>query len=394
MNAPNGWSQSAHIEWVSNNKISAIQLVLEKINSYKELKPTPLVLQLAYYLFLINDYQSAASLLSHHLQFHPNNIEILLNLAVCQSRSDLYNDAVINFRKVISIDASNYTAYDGLANSLHKIGNDKDAIIAGKRALDIKDSLVDNRISFAIPTIKPKQFASEKRNIISFSVWGNNPRYLISSARNILLLDDILPGWIARFYIDSSVPEDFVRFLDDFGAEIIIKDSNSTLKEKLTWRFLVSDDPTVGFFLIRDADSVISVRESIAINQWLESEKWFHVIRDNWTHTDLILAGLWGGVSGILPHMKTLIENYSPHYMETPNIDQWFLRDCIWSHIKKSCLIHDRFYGDNESPHLPDIFMNQNHHIGQNESATSRLNKQFNLIKLLSTEYPSLSLPT
>ena len=63
----------------------------------------------------------------------------------------------------------------------------------------------------------------------------------------------------------------------------------------LMWRFLVLDDHEVDRFLIRDADSLISKREVAAIEAWQQSDKRFHLMRDYFSHTELLLAGMWGG---------------------------------------------------------------------------------------------------
>jgi hypothetical protein len=52
---------------------------------------------------------------------------------------------------------------------------------------------------------------------------------------------------------------------------------------------------------VRDADSVLNLRERLAVDDWLASGRWFHIMRDWWSHTDLVLAGMWGGVAGVLP---------------------------------------------------------------------------------------------
>ena len=36
--------------------------------------------------------------------------------------------------------------------------------------------------------------------------------------------------------------------------------------------------------------------------------------------------------------------SYQPSTMETPNIDQWFLRDCLWRYLRQSARVHDRCF--------------------------------------------------
>jgi hypothetical protein len=64
-------------------------------------------------------------------------------------------------------------------------------------------------------------------------------------------------------------------------------------------------------------------------------------IRAGLTHTDFILAGMWGGVAGALPDLQTLADRYASPTIETPHIDQFFLRDCVWQYVRHSCLVHD-----------------------------------------------------
>ena len=64
------------------------------------------------------------------------------------------------------------------------------------------------------------------------------------------------------------------------------------------WRFFPLDDPTVDVWLSRDADSRLSAREAGFVNQWLESEKSFHIIRDHRCHMHFIMGGIFGVNNG------------------------------------------------------------------------------------------------
>ena len=62
----------------------------------------------------------------------------------------------------------------------------------------------------------------------------------------------------------------------------------------MTWRFLPLMDPTVDQLMPRDCDSIVTLREVAAVNQWLESKATFHIMRDHQYHCDLeypILGG-------------------------------------------------------------------------------------------------------
>jgi hypothetical protein len=45
-------------------------------------------------------------------------------------------------------------------------------------------------------------------------------------------------------------------------------------------RFLVMNDPTVGRFLVRDCDARLSLAEADLVQQWIDSNHPFHVVRE------------------------------------------------------------------------------------------------------------------
>src|SRR4030095_8667136 len=111
------------------------------------------------------------------------------------------------------------------------------------------------------------------------------------------------------------------------GAEVVFDErSGDDSRLLLTRRFLVNDDPDVGHFIIRDCDSVVSQREADAVAEWLASGLPFHSMRDWYTHTDVLLAGLWGGIARVFPDMSDRIEAFLDENPVNTNWDQLFLR--------------------------------------------------------------------
>ena len=389
MKIPAAWMQSAHELWLLNKRTNAITTILDSINQHGDQKPLGLIQQLGYYLFLEKDYASAVSIYLSQLKYYPDKTELLVNLAVCCSRLEQYADAVKYALQVLDKEPDNYTAADTLAKSYYSLGFFDKASHFGQHSLIVKDKLCDNHTACELPTISLSKFIEGKPGAISFSLWGNNPRYLAGAVKNALIIPELLPGWTPRFYLDDTVPVDIIRCLENSGSIIIKMDQDQSLQEKLTWRFHVADDASVGYFLVRDVDSIVSVREALAVHEWLQSEYWFHVIRDWWTHTDLMLAGMWGGVAGVLPSLSKAISQHVPAVLDPPNFDQWFLRHYVWSHVKSSSLIHDRFFGTGNAGDLPDIFTSESHHIGQN-AFYQGINDP--MLKLLAGQLPSLGL--
>ena len=76
-----------------------------------------------------------------------------------------------------------------------------------------------------------------------------------------------------------------------------------------------------------------------------------------------------GGVSGVLPDLSQLLAQYTSRSLETPNIDQWFLRDRVWRYLKQSCLIHDRCFHQAGSIPMPGPLPQGLFHVGCCEAA-------------------------
>lgn len=372
------WQSDAHSLWLQGAHQAAINQLLERINAAAPSMPRAIGLQFTYYLFLLGDLASAESFLRRLLAIYPDDPEILENLAVMVSRQGgRQMEAVPLFQQACELRPVSANAWDGLANVLSKSGRYSEARQAGERALALKTETAKPLLQWSPPDVTPQAYLQrpgfeDRIDCVSFSIWGSNPRYLRGGLRNALLIPELFPGWLARFYLDDSVPTEFVSLLTSLGSEVRMMPSAQSMRQKLCWRFLVANDPGVNRFLVRDCDSVVSTREVNAVQQWLVSGHWFHVMRDWWTHTDPMLAGLWGGVAGALPDLQSLLTRYKPAAAETANIDQWFLRDVLWGSIRAYALIHDRCYRSEGSVPWPDPDPAGNVHVGQDEFAVRR----------------------
>jgi hypothetical protein len=381
MGIPKNWDKNAHIEWAEGRRTEAIRLLIDTININPMPLPEHYAIQLAYYLALDGKWRDAASVLAKVCDVYPDESEARLNFGICLARSGDLNKAINVLKEVLHNDPDLPAAWDSLASAYYKSGLYTEAQNAGERSLILKNTASENLIpEWSPPAMSPSEFVStgNKKNIISFSLWGDDPRYLRGAVQNAMSVSDIYPGWRCRFYVDGSVPADALSVLDELGAELVYEHESSNIngRVRLARRFWVANDNTVGYFAVRDCDSVISHREAAAVNAWIASDRWFHVMRDWWTHTELILAGMWGGVAGILPDLKQLFEGYSSKQLETPNWDQWFLRDRIWGMIKNHCLIHDRFFRVLDSLPFPVASPGGNVHIGQDEFAVRRIEQE------------------
>lgn len=177
--------------------------------------------------------------------------------------------------------------------------------------------------------------------IISYSLWGNDTKYTLGAIRNAELAKDIYPGWICRFYTGDDVSKDIENQLLDNGAEVCRMDGSDW--NGMFWRFFAADDSHV--MISRDTDSRLGLREKAAVDEWLASDKDFHIMRDHPYHQTEILGGMWGVRGGLLNGIKDMIANYNTReYDNKYQVDQNFLRETIYPLIKDKSMVHDEYF--------------------------------------------------
>lgn len=183
------------------------------------------------------------------------------------------------------------------------------------------------------------------KRVISFSLYGHDPRYTWGAVRNARLALQHYPDWFCRFY----VPEDYkdrvmADLLDYENVELYHFEPGIPA---MMQRFLVADDEAVERFIIRDADSRLSQREAAAVEEWLADDTILHVMRDHHAHQP-IPGGLWGAMwrrsNWAAPNMHHLIETFLKNTDKDPNgyqFDQDFLSRMIWPWAINSSTQHD-----------------------------------------------------
>ena len=111
------------------------------------------------------------------------------------------------------------------------------------------------------------------KKIVSFSLWGSNPKYTDGAIKNAEDVQSFYPGWLCRFYVADDVPEDVLKRLEELGAEVK-RMGTTTDVLGMYWRFHpIYDDAEVERFIVRDTDSRFTVREVKMVNEWVESGK-------------------------------------------------------------------------------------------------------------------------
>lgn len=176
--------------------------------------------------------------------------------------------------------------------------------------------------------------------VISFALWGSDKKYLIGALRNVEIAKDIYPDWVCRFYLAHEVP---------FGIRYELKNHDNAqiveVPQVGNWvfsfnRFFAMSEPDVDVMISRDTDSRLTHREKSAVDEWLASDKGFHIMKDHpWHYSYPILAGMFGCKKGAVKDVKEKIETFNKSNWY--HSDQEFLKAMILPEIRNNVFIHD-----------------------------------------------------
>lgn len=182
------------------------------------------------------------------------------------------------------------------------------------------------------------------KNVISFSLFGREESYIKGALANSVLAKEIFPDWVTRYYVDDTIPWEVISELSNTGSEIILKPKSIGFSGSL-WRFEVAYDPDVQFYIVRDTDDRLCSRQKEAVDEWLRSNKNFHIMRDHPNHKHEMMAGMWGGVSGAVKEFETLYKAYVSQGKYDFWSDTIFLKNFIWDkYAKFDHVAHDEYW--------------------------------------------------
>jgi hypothetical protein len=172
--------------------------------------------------------------------------------------------------------------------------------------------------------------------IISYSLWGQNPKYIVGAHKNIELAKKFFPDWRVRIYVSKNTT--FTNESDNL--DLIIREEED-FQDGCFWRFEECDSHNI--VIVRDLDDRLSERHKFVVDEWLKSDKNFHIIRDHPNHKYPIMAGLWGVRNGILIGFKEIIKNWKEKNYYT--CDQIFLANHLYNDFFiRNSFIHDPYH--------------------------------------------------
>lgn len=200
--------------------------------------------------------------------------------------------------------------------------------------------------------------------VFSFSLWGAHDRYNKGALAVTDQVASMFPGYECWFYIHTSVPKEIVDALSaKSNVRVTIMDSDLATSKPMMWRFHAIDHPQCEAMMPRDTDTRFYLREKFAIQQWLESGKTFHIMRDCPHHWERIMGGMFG--------TRKVDWSWFDKIAAWPqrgdrDYDQAFLKEIVYPLIKDDVIVHDSFYNyEADSRKFPINYDPDFHFVGE-----------------------------
>lgn len=203
------------------------------------------------------------------------------------------------------------------------------------------------------------------KKIISFSLFGTEAMYQMGAIENVRLAKLIYPEWQCWFYVGKSVSTHVVNQLVSEGANIVFMDRLEEDWSATMWRYYALGIHEAAV-IFRDCDSRLSFREKCAVEEWLVSDRQFHVMRDHPEHSALVMAGMWGAKAPGMQQIRKLIPNPLPRsdrYHD--HADQGWLAGTVYPVVRESLMSHCSFWSYEPdslwfpTKRLPGVFVGQ-----------------------------------
>ena len=325
------------------------------------------------------DYQPALDICLQITRAHPEFADGWANAAVNGARLGRWQNALDYAQTALACGCRRFQVYDVLAYVHGKLEQWDKVHRYGLQALNMRARYFSHAplvpLTSPGPLPPPPSTKTREHNIIAFSLFGSNSKYCEPAILNVQEQPQVYPHWVCRFYVDDSVPGHVINRLRAGGAQIVPVGAPAAQWPGPMWRLLALDGRQAHRILFRDADSVISPREAHAVDQWLVSGKRFHMMRDAYSHTELMLAGLWGAVAGSLPPLAQLMAHFMSAPLQSRHFaDQYFLRQYVWPYARVSLMQHDSVFGFMDAVPFPDGARPQDqdgHNVGYSEGSAS-----------------------
>ena len=319
-------------------------------------------------------YEPAMALALEGTRRYPTHFYFWMQASICALYLRRWQEAADLGETALKFPGAGYSLYDSLAHAYGELKQPDKVRAFGKQALEQRDVMYGQRVAppdWPIPQAPsaPRAVVSG-RNWIALSLFGERSKYCETAVLNAELTPEIYPGWSCVVFVDDSVPSHVVQRLHAASALVQWVDQEVARWPGPMWRMLAADLVGAHRVIFRDADSLISKREAAAVAEWVDSGRAFHIIRDSGSHTELLLAGLWGMVVGATPPMRELLRQFLSQPVKNRHFaDQWFLRQVIWPYARRSLMSHDSQYGFMDARPLTVDAPHAHFHVGSPEGS-------------------------
>ena len=188
--------------------------------------------------------------------------------------------------------------------------------------------------------------------------------------KNVELIHQYFPDWFIYIWVGDGVPEDILFTLHEKkNVELLPTNENGLVN--MSYRFFSIDFPDVEVMCVRDADSRVNERDKACIEDFVHSDKQFHILRDHPNHHHPIMGGMWGIKK---EYMNISLQTAFNTWKETnKSTEFWndmdFIKSFFYPHVIPYAMIHDE-YQTLEPPNFHTPFRvpldeKKQHFIGQ-----------------------------
>jgi hypothetical protein len=296
------------------------------------------------------------------------------DMAFCMVKLRRWAEAVEHAKAALKLGPPTLAALDALAHASGELGQWDEVRVWGLKALEARAAKFGGPAPIAhqaAPLPPPPSPGTREQNVIAFSLFGAEPKYCETAVLNVEERARFYPDWTCHFYVDETVPGQVIKRLLVPGSRVYRVDETERQWPGPMWRLIACDEPGLHRVIFRDADSVINAREAGAVADWVASGTRFHHMRDGASHTELMLAGLWGCTGGALPPIKDLVARFLEKPLASRHFaDQYFLREFVWPYARASLIQHDSLFGFLDHRSFPEGPRRDDFHVGCAEGAS------------------------
>ena len=158
----------------------------------------------------------------------------------------------------------------------------------------------------------------DKYKVISFYLNKNDPEYTVGAIANSLYAPIVYPGWICEYNITKNVlPEVSQRLSELPHVNVVNHNEEVGDYSRLFYRLEPLSKQNVEAVIFRECNCRLNEREKAAVDQWIDSDKNFHLMHDH-SKFPFFHNGCWGAKPEGFPNIKNIILNYLASSINRP----------------------------------------------------------------------------